>query len=77
MTNATDAALDDIPDAPAVYLIWLREGDPYLGRTALLHQARVRVLPVGDGQHDGLHGRQPHRKRARVMLDEDAEKTLD
>jgi excinuclease UvrABC nuclease subunit len=43
VTNATDAALDDIPDAPAVYLIWLREGEPYLGRTALLRR-RLRRL---------------------------------
>ena len=38
---------------------------------------RVLSLPVGDGQHDRLHRREPHRERAGVVLDQDAEEALD
>src|ERR1017187_4142087 len=43
----------------------------------LLDLARVRGLAIRDRQHDGLNGRQPHRERAGVVLDQDAEEALD
>src|ERR1017187_5162155 len=39
--------------------------------------AGVLGLAIGDGQHDGLNGREPHRERAGVVLDQDAEEALD
>src|SRR5579885_28716 len=36
----------------------------------------VIVHAVGDRQHRDLHRREPHRKRARLLLDEDAEEAL-
>src|ERR1035437_5950382 len=42
-----------------------------------LDVARVCRLAVRDGQHNRLNGRQPHRERAGVVLDQDAEEALD
>jgi excinuclease ABC subunit C len=39
-----DAALDEVPDRPAVFLIWPREGAPYLARTNLLRRRLRRLL---------------------------------
>ena len=41
---ALDAAVAAIPDAPAVFLLWPREGEPYLARTALLRRRLRRLL---------------------------------
>ena len=37
----------------------------------------VRYMPVGNRQHDGLHRREPQRKRARIVLDEDRDEPLE
>jgi excinuclease ABC subunit C len=39
-----DAALDAVPDRPAVFLVWPREGAPYLARTNLLRRRLRRLL---------------------------------
>ncbi len=39
-----DQALDALPNAPAVFLLWPREGEPYLARTAQLRRRLLRLL---------------------------------
>ena len=41
---ALDAALEALPNSPAVFALWPREGDPYLSRTALLRRRLLRLL---------------------------------
>ena len=41
---ALDARLDAVPDHPAVFAIWPREGMPYLARTTLLRRRLRRLL---------------------------------
>jgi excinuclease ABC subunit C len=42
--SALDAALESFPDSPAVFLLWLKQGDPYLSRTARLRRRLKRLL---------------------------------
>ncbi len=39
-----DARLAEVPDRPAVFLIWPREGSPYLAKTGLLRRRLRRLL---------------------------------
>ncbi len=39
-----DAALDAVPNAPAVFLLWPKEGAPYLSKTAFLRMRLARLL---------------------------------
>ncbi|HLK49077.1 MAG TPA: hypothetical protein VKT49_13130 [Bryobacteraceae bacterium] len=39
-----DAALEAAPNAPAVFVLWPKEGAPYLGKTALLRRRLLRLL---------------------------------
>ncbi|MBI2681035.1 MAG: hypothetical protein HYX25_08530 [Candidatus Solibacter usitatus] len=39
-----DAALAALPNAPAVFLLWPKEGEPYLAKTALLRRRLTRLL---------------------------------
>jgi excinuclease ABC subunit C len=39
-----DGALAGLPNQPAVFLLWPREGEPYLARTALLRRRLLRLL---------------------------------
>jgi len=39
-----DRALDAVPNAPAVFILWPNEGGPYLSRTALLRRRLMRLL---------------------------------
>src|SRR5262245_54789126 len=39
-----DAALAETPNQPAVFLLWPKEGEPYLGKTALLRRRLLRLL---------------------------------
>jgi len=39
-----DAALEQLPNSPAVFLLWPKEGEPYLARTALLRRRLLRLL---------------------------------
>jgi excinuclease UvrABC nuclease subunit len=39
-----DSALETVPNAPAVFILWPKEGAPYLGKTALLRRRLLRLL---------------------------------
>jgi excinuclease ABC subunit C len=41
---ALDAQLASLPNSPAVFLLWPREGAPYLSKTALLRRRLLRLL---------------------------------
>ncbi len=41
---ALDAAIEALPNSPAVFLLWPREGDPYLSKTTLLRRRLLRLL---------------------------------
>lgn len=43
-----DAALEEVPNQPAVFLLFAREGDPYLARTGLLRRRLLRLLRERD-----------------------------
>jgi excinuclease ABC subunit C len=45
---ALPSEIDDLPDRPAVFLLWAAEGDPYLARTALLRRRLRRLLSNRD-----------------------------
>src|ERR1017187_9712887 len=39
-----DAAVEALPNSPAVFALWPKEGDPYLSKTALLRRRLLRLL---------------------------------
>jgi excinuclease ABC subunit C len=39
-----DEAIAQVPNNPAVFLLWPREGDPYLAKTTLLRRRLLRLL---------------------------------
>jgi len=39
-----DAAIEALPNSPAVFLLWPKEGAPYLSRTNLLRRRLLRLL---------------------------------
>jgi len=39
-----DSALEAVPDSPAVFLLWPRQGEPYLSKTARLRRRLLRLL---------------------------------
>jgi excinuclease UvrABC nuclease subunit len=39
-----DAAVATLPNSPAVFALWPKEGDPYLSKTALLRRRLLRLL---------------------------------
>ena len=39
-----DAALEALPNRPAVFALWPGEGEPYLSKTALLRRRLLRLL---------------------------------
>jgi excinuclease ABC subunit C len=41
---ALDQALAQVPNGPAVFVLWPKEGEPYLGKTALLRRRLLRLL---------------------------------
>ncbi|MEX2264795.1 MAG: hypothetical protein WD696_22765 [Bryobacteraceae bacterium] len=41
---ALDEFLEGLPNSPAVFLVWPRTGDPYLGKTSLLRRRLKRLL---------------------------------
>lgn len=43
-----DAALESVPNSPAVFVLFVREGDPYLARTGLLRRRLLRLLRERD-----------------------------
>ena len=46
--SGLDAALAEVPNRPAVFLLWPKEGEPYLARTALLRRRLLRLLKERD-----------------------------
>ncbi|MEP7352741.1 MAG: hypothetical protein ABI824_05870 [Acidobacteriota bacterium] len=46
--TAVPSDLEQIPDYPAVFLLWAPEGDPYLARTSLLRRRLRRLLASPD-----------------------------
>ena len=42
--RASPLHLEEVPDCPAVFLLWAGEGQPYLARTALLRRRLRRLL---------------------------------
>jgi excinuclease UvrABC nuclease subunit len=47
--GAVEARIAETPDRPAVFLIWPREGAPYLGRTGVLRRRLRRLLAERPG----------------------------
>src|SRR3984957_5926676 len=43
-----DAALEGVPNSPAVFVLFVREGEPYLARTGLLRRRLLRLLRERD-----------------------------
>jgi excinuclease UvrABC nuclease subunit len=43
-TAHLDAAIDALPNQPAVFLLWPHDGEPYLSRTNLLRRRLLRLL---------------------------------
>ncbi len=43
-----DAALETVPNSPAVFVLFVREGAPYLARTGLLRRRLLRLLRERD-----------------------------
>src|SRR5579863_3952035 len=41
---ALDAALEEAPNRPAVFLLWPMQGEPHLGKTTLLRRRLFRLL---------------------------------
>jgi excinuclease UvrABC nuclease subunit len=39
-----DAAVEALPNAPAVFLVWAESGEPYLSKTTLLRRRLLRLL---------------------------------
>lgn len=39
-----DSAMEALPNQPAVFLLWPREGEPYLSKTTLLRRRLLRLL---------------------------------
>src|SRR5437588_1987459 len=39
-----DAALEALPNQPAVFVLWPKEGEPYLSKTTLLRRRLLRLL---------------------------------
>jgi len=39
-----DAALEEVPNSPGVFMVYVREGAPYLARTGLLRRRLLRLL---------------------------------
>jgi excinuclease ABC subunit C len=39
-----DAAIDALPNQPAVFLLWAKDGEPYLSKTGLLRRRLLRLL---------------------------------
>jgi excinuclease ABC subunit C len=44
----SDALLDGVPNRPAVFMLWPREGEPYLARTNVLNRRLNRLARMGN-----------------------------
>src|SRR4051812_7754228 len=50
-----ERVVGEIPNRPAVFLLWAREGKPYLARTNVLRRRLVRLLGAREGQSKALN----------------------
>ena len=50
-----DAALETLPNRQAVFLLWSREGKPFLARTNVLRKRLTRLLGVREGPSKSLN----------------------
>jgi excinuclease ABC subunit C len=50
-----DRTLDELPNRPAVFLLWPREGKPLLARTNVLRKRLLRLLGFRDGPSRSLN----------------------
>jgi excinuclease UvrABC nuclease subunit len=57
-----DAALDALPNRPAVFALWPAEGDPYVSKTALLRRRLWRLLGEREKPSRLLHLRHAVRR---------------
>ena len=70
-----DAAIEALPDQPAVFLLWPREGEPYLSRTGVLrrrlrapaHRTRAALAIAQPAAHRGAHRIPPDRLGIRIF----------
>src|SRR5258707_4423411 len=53
-----DRAIEAIPNRPAVFLLWPREGKPYLARTNVLRKRLKRLLGTLEGPSRSLNLRE-------------------
>jgi excinuclease UvrABC nuclease subunit len=54
-TGELAALLQSIPNGPAVFLLWPREGKPYLARTNVLRRRLLRLLDAREGPSRALN----------------------
>ena len=57
-----DAALENVPDSPAVFLLWPKQGEPYLSKTARLRRRLLRLLKHRETPSRLLHLRHTVRR---------------
>ena len=57
-----DAALEALPNQPAVFALWAREGEPYLSKTTLLRRRLLRLLKERERPSRLLNLRQTARR---------------
>jgi excinuclease ABC subunit C len=50
-----DRFIEDLPNRPAVFLLWAREGTPYLARTNVLRRRVARLLRARQGTSRALN----------------------
>lgn len=50
-----DAAIEALPNRPAVFVLWPKEGEPYLSKTGLLHRRLLRLLKEREKPSRLLH----------------------
>jgi excinuclease UvrABC nuclease subunit len=57
-----DAALENVPDSPAVFVLWPQTGEPYLSKTARLRRRLLRLLKHRETPSRLLHLRHTIRR---------------
>ena len=72
----SDSAIAALPDRPAVFLIYVSEGRPYLGKTAVLRRRLARLLRAREGPSRMLNLREVAREIEYVHTGSRLESTL-
>ncbi len=63
-----DAAIAALPNNPAVFALWPKEGEPYLSKTALLRRRLLRLLKERETAVASAQSA-PHRESHRISVD--------